>query len=200
MSPGVPASDAASIAPLVLNLQDDNPRTRQNAAQEIFRRGRQLAELAIASWLQDVDLRQSLRMGDEGFPEMVVGVAVGASAFERIRATAGMPHLADVPPDQDAREFEISFPQDVRLDILTSREPDGTGAIARYLRKFGAGIQQIEILSRDVEQTTKILRTRFSLNPIYPAVQAGAGGTRINFFLVPGARGGKVLIEIVQEP
>lgn len=200
MSPGVPASDAASIASLLLNLQDDNPSTRQNAAREIFHRGRQLAESAIASWLQDVDLRQSLRMDDEGFPEMVVGVAVDASAFERIRAAAGMPHLTDVPPEQDAREFEVNFPQGVRLDILTSRDPGGTGAIARYLKKFGAGIQQIEILSLDVEQTTKILRTRFSLNPIYPAVQAGAGGTQMNFFLVPGARGSKVLIEIVQEP
>ena len=54
--------------------------------------------------------------------------------------------LADVPPDQDALEFEIEFPTGVRLDILTTREPAGAGAIARFLQKFGEGIQQVEFL------------------------------------------------------
>ena len=45
----------------------------------------------------------------------------------------------------------------VKLDVLTSREPGGEGAIARYLKKFGAGIQQVELYVRDVDRATAIL-------------------------------------------
>lgn len=191
--------NAASIASLIAHLQSADPQKRQDAAAKIFRQGSAQAQAATTSWLNDAELRDCLRIADTGFPEMIVGVAVDPASFEKIRAAVGMPHLADVPPDQDAREFELEFPQEVRLDVLTTREPGGPGAIARYLEKFGAGIQQIEILSRDVERVTTILRTRFGLQPIYPATRAGAGGTRINFFLVPGDAGKKVLIEIVEE-
>jgi hypothetical protein len=81
---------------------------------------------------------------------------------------------------------------------LTTREPDGPGAIARYLQKFGEGIQQIEIYVRDVDRATEILRTRFALSPLYPATRAGADGTRVNFFLATAPDGKKVLIELVE--
>ena len=106
--------------------------------------------------------------------------------------------MADVPPDQDAKEFELHFSSGVQLDILTTRQTDGGGAIARFLQKFGEGIQQIELLTRDVDRVTEILRERFELEPIYPATRAGADGTRVNFFLAPTPQGKKVLIELVE--
>ena len=59
-------------------------------------------------------------------------------------------------------------------------------------------IQQIEIYVRDVDRATEILRTRFSLPPLYPATRAGADGTRVNFFLATGPDAKKVLVELVQ--
>ena len=93
-----------------------------------------------------------------------------------------------------------SFRAACGLDILTTRDPGGTGAIARYLQKFGEGIQQIEINVTDVDRATEILRSRFALEPIYPATRAGADGTRVNFFLAPAPEGKKVLIELVEKP
>ena len=92
----------------------------------------------------------------------------------------------------------MHFETRIELDILTTREPGGKGAIARFLEKFGEGIQQIEVYVRDVGRATGILRSRFGLEPIYPASRAGANGTRINFFLAPAQEGKKVLIELVE--
>jgi hypothetical protein len=103
-----------------------------------------------------------------------------------------------VPPDQDAREFELHFPHGVHLDILTTQQKNGSGAIARYLQKFGEGVQQIELLTRDVDRATEILRERFHLEPVYPRTRAGADGTRVNFFLASSPSGKKVLIELVE--
>jgi hypothetical protein len=136
------------------------------------------------------------------FPVTTVGIAVTPENFDRIRAANGSPRLAEVPPDQDAKEFELHFAQGVRLDILTTREPGGTGAIARYLQKSGEGIQQAELLARNVDAAAEILRAGFGVQPIYPATRAGADGSRVNFFLVPltgkGPEKGKVLIELVE--
>lgn len=131
---------------------------------------------------------------------VVVGIAVWPENFERIRAAHQSPPLAQVPPDQDAVEFELEFEGDVRLDILTSRDPKGSGAIARYLQKFGEGIQQIEIDVADVDRVTQILQARFGVRPVYPATRPGANGTRVNFFLVSVPAGGNVLIELVEAP
>lgn len=128
----------------------------------------------------------------------MVGVAVQTERFEEILQANGSPPLANTPDDQDAKEFELLFGEFYALDILTTRDPDGNGAIARFLKKFGQGIQQVELYVRDVDRATEILRTRFALQPIYPATRAGANGTRVNFFLVPAAGGGKFLLELVQ--
>jgi methylmalonyl-CoA/ethylmalonyl-CoA epimerase len=86
-----------------------------------------------------------------------------------------------------------------RLDILTTNAPGGRGAIARFLEKFGEGIQQVEIDVTDVDRATEILRTRFQIEPIYPATRPGASGTRVNFFLVTTWDGKKVLVELVEQ-
>jgi hypothetical protein len=161
---------------------------------------------AIQEWIKDSEFGLLVRhVPVEGRSErsaewtpIVVGIAVRPENFKGIRAANGSPRLADVPPDQDAMEFELRFGEHSELDILTTRAPGGEGAIARFLQKFGEGIQQIELNVREVDRATEILRSRFGLTPIYPATRAGADGTRVNFFLVPAADGRKVLIELVE--
>lgn len=131
---------------------------------------------------------------------LTVGVAVDPAQFEAIRRQANNPRLAEAPPDQDAREFELGFAHGVRLDVLTTRDTAGQGAIARFLGKFGAGIQQVECDVRDVTRATELLRRRFAVEPIYPETRAGADGTRVNFFLVPAEENRKILIELVEVP
>jgi hypothetical protein len=131
-------------------------------------------------------------------PVVTVGLAVEPSTFEKIRNANGFPRLAQVPPDQDAEEFELHFPERVSLDVLTTRQPGSLGAIARYLSKFGEGIQQVEYWCSDLDCATSLLQLEFGLAPVYPEPRPGADGTRINFFLVAAADGGKILIELYE--
>ncbi len=64
--------------------------------------------------------------------------------------------------EQDAEEFELHFGDGIELDVLTSKEPAGQGAIARFLAKFGEGVQQVEFRCLDVDRAMAILRERFS--------------------------------------
>lgn len=172
--------------------------TRERAAGEIFAWGRKSAENAIEIWAGDADAGPLLLRDEAGRLRPTVGLAVTPENFERIRAACGSLRLADVPPDQDAREFELHFPGNVALDILTTRDPAGAGAIAKYLERFGEGIQQVEFLVRDVTRITEILKNRFSVAPIYPAARLGADATLVNFFLVSTPGGSKILIELVE--
>jgi hypothetical protein len=192
-------AEPGEIAPLIQKLGDADPATRTFAAKEIFARGSALAHAALRDWLADAALAALIVRDPPGVPETTVGIAVKPATFDQLRAANGSPRLAEVPPDQDAEEFELDFPGGVRLDVLTTREPNGAGAIARYLSKFGVGLQQIEISVTDVDRATEILRARFSLEPVYPATRAGADRTRVNFFLAPAAEGKKVLIELVEK-
>ena len=97
-------------------------------------------------------------------------------------------------------EFAGEFVRSSRLDILTTKAPGGGGAIARFLEKFGEGIQQVEIDVMDVDRATEILRAGFKLDPIYPITRPGANGTRVNFFLVSVRNDKKVLVELVEHP
>jgi hypothetical protein len=186
------------LASLIRGLSDSDSGKRERAAAEIFRLGTSLARAAVSNWLDDSELMQLLILGASNFPETTVGLAVNREHFRSIRAANGSPRLAAVPPDQDAEEIELHFAQGARLDVLTTRDPLASGAIARYLAKFGEGIQQIELLTRSVDQATKILRERLALEPIYPHTRAGADGTRVNFFLASTAEGARVLIELVE--
>ncbi|HEY2109304.1 MAG TPA: hypothetical protein VGH17_05340 [Candidatus Acidoferrales bacterium] len=194
--------ESAELEALVVGLASPDIASRQRSARELFRRGIALARPATDAWLADSKFAASMVLDASQFPVTTVGIAVTPENFDRIRAANGSPRLAEVPPDQDAKEFELHFAQGVRLDILTTREPGGTGAIARYLQKSGEGIQQAELLARNVDAATEILRAGFGVQPIYPATRAGADGSRVNFFLVPltgkGPEKGKVLIELVE--
>jgi hypothetical protein len=183
---------------LIRNLSEPDSAVREAAAAEIFARGCELVRPVVERWLADEEFARCFVLSPAREPEETVGFAVTPANFERIRVAFGSPPLADVPPDQDALEFEIACPAGVRLDILTTRQPAGDGAIARFLRKFGEGIQQIELLVKSVDAAGQILDARFGVAPLFPATRAGANRTRVNFFLVPLPAGGKVLVELVE--
>ncbi len=199
-------TDAFDISRWISQLGDRDPQKISEAALRLYLAGSNLCTPLLKQWLADPEFRSLILSGgasapagsDFGPASIVVGIAVEPQTFAKIRAANNLPPLSDVPPDQDAREFELHFETRIELDILTTREPGGKGAIARFLEKFGEGIQQIEVYVGDVERATEILCLRFGLEPIYPAARAGAGGTRINFFLAPAPQGKKILIELVE--
>ena len=193
-------------------LADQDPEQRAQAAQDLYSYGKTRTLNWLDEWSKDYDFRplivqdQYLRTdGEKGsWPKITVGIAVLPETFEKIRTASGSPPLADAPADQDVVEFELEFAKSglhyVHLDILTTNAPGGNGAIARFLEKFGEGIQQIEIDVTDVDRATEILRTRFKIEPIYPATRPGANRTRVNFFLVTARNNQKVLVELVEQP
>ncbi len=179
---------------LIQQLASRDLAERDAAAEEIYIAGSILARRAAREWLKDGDFTSLV----EPDPKTTVGIAVQPELFRQIRAANGSPRLAEVPPDQDAEEFELHF-TGISLDVLTSKTPDGNGAIARYLARFGEGIQQVEFLCKDVDRATHILYERFGVTAIYPETRAGADGTRVNFFLVTTHDNEKVLIELYEK-
>src|ERR1700736_2231225 len=199
--------DDLPTAPLINSLTNVRQDERASAARMFFIMGLQRVSRFLSQIREDSEF-QGLRVFDGSLSnstqgdgaKITVGLAVLPETFQKIRAASGMPPLANVPPDQDAIEFELHFEGHCALDILTTNAPGGGGAIAKYLEKFGEGIQQVEIDVTDVDRATQILRTRFKIDSIYPATRPGANGTRVNFFLVNAAHGTKVLVELVEVP
>jgi tellurite resistance protein TerC len=193
-------------------LADSDPAQRAQVAQNIYSHGGMRTLNWLSEWSKDQDFKgliaidQFARRDGEvtPWPRLTVGLAVIPETFEKIRVANGTPPLADAPADQDVIEFELDFAiggvKYVHLDVLTTKTPGGNGAIARFLEKFGEGIQQIEIDVTDVDRATEILGTRFKVEPIYPATRPGANGTRVNFFLVTAHNNQKVLVELVEQP
>ncbi len=200
-------AETSDIVRWISGLADRDAGQRAAAAQQLYRAGTGLCDAPLRRFSTDPEFRSLICTHRGGSAQIesrpaviVVGIAVPPDDFERIRAAHGSPPLAEVPPDQDAREFELQFEDHAALDILTARDPGGTGAIARYLQKFARGIQQVELSVRNVDRATEILRARFGVEPVYPATRPGAGGTRVNFFLVPTHANQKVLMELVEMP
>ena len=186
---------SSPLAPSIADLSSPDASKRLAAAGEIYRLGRATAGSAIAEWWAENEL-SPLLLGPN--PAITVGLAVQRDTFGRIRIANGTPRLAGVPPDQDAEEFELHFKEGISLDVLTTREPGGSGAIAKFLAKFGEGVQQVEYRCTNVDRATQILKDKFKASPVYPETRAGADGTRVNFFLVASPDGGKVLIELYE--
>ena len=201
------APDSAQIGKWIEGLCDSDPRGRTEKGLKLYLAGVNLFMPLLTKWVDDLSFREmtlpfSRIAGEQkknGPSTIIVGIAVNPETFEKIRIANNSPHLADVPADQDAKEFEMEMDDgSVKIDVLTTREPGGTGAIARYLGKFSAGIQQIELYVRDVDRATEILKSTFGLDPIYPATRAGADGTRVNFFLAATPDAKKLLVELVE--
>jgi hypothetical protein len=169
---------------------------RSAAAMEIYRRGRAPADRAVYVWWTNPEFAALFG----ATPAVTVGLAVRPETFARIRNANGLPPLAIVPSDQDADEFELHFPNDISVDVLTTRDPEGHGPISKFLAKFGEGVQQVEFRCTNVDRATQILKEKFHIQPIYPDTRAGADNTRVNFFLVQSHVSGKVLIEMYELP
>jgi len=184
---------SSSPAFKIAELFSADAAVRAVCATAIYSQGVAVAGPVVASWFANREFH-SLVWGQP----VTVGLAVFPETFARIQRANGDPHLAHVPPDQDAEEFELRFPTGISLDILTTRDLNGEGAIARFLKRFGEGIQQVEYRCQDVDRATALVMESFGLTPVYPAARLGADDTRINFFLVPGGSGGKVLIELYE--
>ena len=212
-----------SEAGCIANLSAPDAAQRFAAARGLYDLGRERALSTITHWRSEPDFScflsrvqrpapvttvQSLAPAKPYPANATVGIAVTPANFERIRAAAGSPPLSNVPPDQDAMEFEWNMMgkgQDsdqnvvpVSLDILTTRNAAGDGAIAKFLAKFGEGIQQVEIDVADVDRATQVLAEKFGQKAIYPATRPGADGTRVNFFLASAEDGKRILIELVE--
>jgi len=179
----------------IAGLCSEAAAVREAAATEIYAAGRGPAERVAETWWSDAEL-SGLLSGPKA--EVTVGLAVQRETFAKIRAANGVSRLAEVPSDQDAEEFELHFPAGVSLDILTSRAPGGEGAIAKYLAKFGEGIQQVEFRCFNVDRATEILKEKFGASAVYPETRPGADGTRVNFFLAKVRDAGKILIELYE--
>ena len=182
----------------IVALSDADAEARAHAAERIFREGRERAQRAIREWLAHADVMDLFVCDAQGLPEMTVGIALHPERFEKIRVAMGGTKLANVPAEHDAQEFEARFPGGVALDILTPRTSNGLGAIAKFLERSGEGIQQVELLCRDVDRATGLLKKRLGLAPLYAETREGADGTRVNFLLLPVEDESKLLIELVQ--
>jgi hypothetical protein len=158
-------------------------RARRSRRNSIFRTACDTAETLVRAWTQDAEFARLIGSPAHAF---TAGVAVEPELFAAIRSANGAPRLADVPPEQDALEFHLNFGNDVRLEVLTTRGASGEGAVARYLRKFGRNVQHVEIATSDVGRAAEILKTRFALQPIYPASAPGRGPRAHQFF--PGGK------------
>jgi hypothetical protein len=188
---------SSPLGTAIANLSSAESSVRLAAAEEIYRLGRATGGSAVSAWWGESEL-SALLLGPN--PVITVGLAVQRDTFGRIRVANETPRLAQVPPDQDAEEFELHFGKEVSLDVLTTREPGGSGAIATYLAKFGEGVQQVEYRCANVDRATQVLKEKFRVSPVYPETRAGADGTRVNFFLMVSPDGGKVLIELYELP
>jgi hypothetical protein len=175
-------------------LSSPEESERAAAAKQVYAIGRWLADSAIQRWRQNGEFVRLLGKDSE----MTVGLAVRPETFAQIREANDWPQLAEVPAEQDASEFTLRFEGGATLDVLTSRDPEGSGAIAKFLLKFGEGIQQVEFRCSDVARATAILRDQFAVASVYPEARPGADATRVNFFLAEGADGKKVLIELYE--
>ena len=199
-------ADSRQISIWIAGLAAADARLRAESGLRVYLAGVNLFLPLLHAWVDDLAFREMTlpysrlaeEQGKNGPSTLRVGVAAGPELFEAIWKANGSPHRANVPPDQDAQEFDLEMDDAVKLDVLTSRDPGGEGAIARYLKKFGAGIQQIELYVRNVERATEILRGKFGQEPIYPATRAGADDTRVNFFLTSTPEGKKLLVELVE--
>jgi len=185
---------SSPLSAAITDLSSGDAIMRAAAATEIYRRGRAPADRAVYAWWNNPEFAALFGAN----PMVTVGLAVRPSTFARIREANGAPSLSEAPPDQDAQEFELHFPNDISLDVLTTRDAEGQGAIAKYLAKFGEGVQQVEFRCANVDRATHILSEKFGMQPIYAQTRAGADGTRVNFFLVPLPNADKVLVELYE--
>src|SRR5712664_3217153 len=106
-------SMSSPLASAIADLSSSDPIMRSAAATEIYRRGRAPADRAVYAWWTNPEFVTLCGTT----PDVTVGLAVRRDTFARIREANGASRLADVPPDQDAEEIELHYPNGVSLDV-----------------------------------------------------------------------------------
>src|SRR5208282_5339850 len=91
----------------IAGMASADSEVRVVSATEIYRTARALADHATYPWWSDEEL--SALLGGKS-PYVTAGLAVTPENFEKIHEAGGSPRPADVPADQDAREFELHLP------------------------------------------------------------------------------------------
>ena len=97
--------------------------------------------------------------------------------------------------EQGVREALLTVGTGGHVQLLAPLSADS--AIARFLHRHGAGIQQLAVTVADVDAASARLRER-GIDLLYPDARSGTAGSRINFVHPDAASG--VLIELVEHP
>jgi len=124
-------------------------------ATEIYRTGRALADHAAYPWWADEELYKLLEGNN---PHVTVGLAVQPDRFgensrsQRLAAARGNSHRIRMP-----RNLKYTCRRTFDGCFGPPRDAAGSGAIAKYLQKFGEGIQQVEYRCANVDRATEIL-------------------------------------------
>lgn len=129
-----------------------------------------------------------------------VGIAVpdldAAIAFYRDTFGLELAH-EEVNEEQGVREAMMRATGDsgsaTAVQLLAPLRADS--AIARFLDRSGAGLQQLAYRVTDVDKATELLRSR-GLRVLYPEARRGTANSRVNF-VHPKDAGG-VLVELVE--
>jgi methylmalonyl-CoA/ethylmalonyl-CoA epimerase len=102
----------------------------------------------------------------------------------------------EVNEEQGVREAMLQVgtdPDGGQLQLLAPLSSDST--IAKYLDKFGPGMQQLAYTVTDVDAASAVLRER-GVRLLYDEPRRGTAGSRVNF-VHPKSTGG-VLVELVE--
>ncbi|KQU70676.1 methylmalonyl-CoA epimerase [Phycicoccus sp. Root563] len=126
-----------------------------------------------------------------------VGVAVTdldvAIAFYRDTYGMTLAH-EEVNEEQGVREAMMAVGgSGSHIQLLAPLTPEST--IAKFLDRFGPGVQQVAYRVEDVEAVSAVLRER-GLRLLYDEPRRGTSNSRVNF-IHPKDAGG-VLVELVQ--
>jgi methylmalonyl-CoA/ethylmalonyl-CoA epimerase len=102
----------------------------------------------------------------------------------------------EVNEEQGVREVMLALGDSgSALQLLAPLRPDSP--IARFLDRFGEGIQQVAYGVHDIEAVSSALRER-GVRLLYDQPKRGTAGSRVNFIHPKDAMG--VLVELVEAP
>ena len=130
---------------------------RESIREGDFLLGSRMARSTADQWLGEPALAEGLLPSTDGSgaPKVTVGLAVEPRSFEKSNRER-MPPCRVPPRIQDAKKFELHFPRRCAAGHLDDEQaPAKGGRNCVYLPKIRRRIQQIEILTKNVDQATK---------------------------------------------
>src|ERR1700676_5003279 len=105
-------AESSDVLRWIRDLANVNPLTRGEGPHGLYLAGLNQCLPVLDQWKTDPEFSgltkptpvEKSDHAEAEKPRIIVGVAVNADSFEIIRAANNSPRLADVPPDQDAKE------------------------------------------------------------------------------------------------